>query len=43
MSLSAVKAKRALGRRGRELPQLHDAVNGQELGYEAARLVASVA
>jgi hypothetical protein len=43
MSLSAVKAKRALARRGRELPRLHHAVNARELGYEAARLVASVA
>jgi hypothetical protein len=43
MSLSSIKAKRALARRGRELPRLHDAVNAQELGYEAARLVASVA
>jgi hypothetical protein len=43
MSLSAVKAKRALARRGRELPRLQDAVIAQKLGYEAARLVASVA
>jgi hypothetical protein len=43
MSLSAVKAKRALARRGQELSRLHDAVKARELGYEAARLVASVA
>jgi len=43
MSLSSVKAKRALARRGRELPGLQVAVNAQKLGYEAARLVASVA
>jgi hypothetical protein len=43
MSLSSVKAKCVLARRGRELPRLQDAVIAQELGYEAARLVASVA
>jgi hypothetical protein len=43
MSLSAVKAKRALARRTRELPHLEDAMKARDLGYEAARLVASVA
>jgi hypothetical protein len=43
MSLSSVKAKRALARRARALPRLREAVDARELGYEAARLVASVA
>ena len=43
MSLSAVKAKRSLARRTRELPHLADAMKARDLGYEAARLVASVA
>jgi hypothetical protein len=43
MSLSAVKAKRALARRARTLPQLREAVGARALGYEAARLVAKVA
>ncbi len=43
MSLSSVKAKRALGRRARSMPRLREAVNGRELGFEAARLVAVVA
>jgi hypothetical protein len=43
MSLSAVKAKRALARRAKTLPQLREAVNARALGYEAARLVAAVA
>jgi hypothetical protein len=43
MSLSAVKAKRALARRTRTLPQLREAVNARALGYETARLVAAVA
>jgi hypothetical protein len=43
MSLSSVKAKRTLARRARALPRLREAVDARELGYEAARLVASVA
>jgi len=43
MSLSSVKAKRALARRARSMPRLREAVNGRELGFEAARLVAGVA
>jgi hypothetical protein len=43
MSSSTVKAKRALARRTRELPRLQDAMKMRDLGYEAARLVASVA
>ena len=43
MSLSSVKAKRALARRARSMPRLRKAVNGRELGFEAARLVAAVA
>jgi ribosomal protein L11 methyltransferase len=43
MSLSSVKAKRALARRARALPRLREAVDARQLGYEAARLVASVA
>ena len=43
MSLSSVKAKRALARRARAMPRLREAVNGRELGFEAARLVAVVA
>jgi hypothetical protein len=43
MSLSAVKAKRALARRARALPWLREAVDVRALGYEAARLVAKVA
>jgi hypothetical protein len=43
MSLSSVKAKRALSRRARSLTRLEGALANGELGYEAARLVASVA
>ena len=43
MSLSSVKAKRALARRAQSMPRLREAVNGRELGFEAARLVAGVA
>jgi hypothetical protein len=43
MSLSAVKAKRALAQRARTLPQLRETVNARTLRYEAARLVAAVA
>jgi hypothetical protein len=42
-SLSSVKAKRALARRVRALPELRLAVERREIGYEGARLVASVA
>ena len=38
MSLSSVKAKRALARRARSMPRLREAVNGRELGFEAAGL-----
>jgi hypothetical protein len=43
MSLSAVKAKRALSRRLAFMPQLADAVTNRQLGYEAARVVSMVA
>jgi hypothetical protein len=43
MSLSSVKAKRALTRRTRTLPRLRHALDEGELGYEAARLVGIVA
>jgi hypothetical protein len=43
LSLSAVKTKRDLGRRLTRLPQLADALAQGELGYEAARVVATVA
>jgi len=43
MSLSSVKAKRALARRAQSMPRLREAVNGRELGFEAARLVTVVA
>jgi hypothetical protein len=38
-----VKAKRQLARRLEKMPRLADAVQGRELGYEAARVVAQVA
>jgi hypothetical protein len=43
MSLSSIKAKRALGRRMAAMPRLDEAIANRELGYEAARLVATVA
>jgi hypothetical protein len=42
-SLSSVKAKRALARRAAVVPRLATAIAERELGYEAARLVATVA
>jgi hypothetical protein len=43
LSLSSIKAKRALARRADRMPRLATAVSERELGYEAARLVAGVA
>jgi hypothetical protein len=43
MSLSSVKAKRALARRARVMPELKEAVCARGLGFEGARLVAAVA
>src|SRR3982751_360659 len=43
MSLSSLKAKRALARRARVMPELKEAVCARGLGFEGARLVAAVA
>jgi hypothetical protein len=43
MSLSSVKAKRALARRAEKLCSLREAIERGILGYEAARLVSTVA
>ena len=42
-SPSAIKAKRALARKMERLPQLAEAIERHDLGYEAARVVARVA